>query len=175
MSQDRERLAEENRSLKIMLQQRGLSAPGPTAMLDDNMSSPSVGPYMRSNSSASANGSGSYGLTSTSTQNTPYTPPSASTTTAMQGTSPPGGISPSQHAAGLYRNSPKSRSNEPRRNSGVDYDQAGIDFVLSYGIPPVLLPLLLPLPGNKKKVVKTLLAIPITYQARDRCPDRFTA
>lgn len=138
VSQDKERLAEENRSLKVVLQQNGLSISGPTATMDDNCSDPSAGPYVGSNSSASVNGSGSYGLASTSTQNTSYTPPpgsAMSTTTAMQGTSPPGGISPNQHAAGLRRYSPTAYSNGPQRKSGIDYDQAGIDFVLSYGNP----------------------------------------
>lgn len=139
VSQDKERLAEENRSLKAMLQQNGLSISGPTATMDDNMSNPSVGPYISSTSSASVNGSGSYGLVSTSTQNTSYTPPpgsAMSTTTAMHGTSPPDGISPNQHAAGLRRHSPTTAySNWPQRKSGTDYDQAGIDFVLSYGNP----------------------------------------
>ncbi|KAK7731011.1 hypothetical protein SLS53_008882 [Cytospora paraplurivora] len=140
VSRDKERLAEENRSLRVILQQNGLSQPGAaTVMMDDSMSSPSVGPYIGSNSSASVNGSGSYGLTSTSTQNTSYTPPppppppgsAMSTTTARQGQSPPDGLSPTRQAAGLYRHSPAVRADAPRRNLGVDYDQAGIDFVLS--------------------------------------------
>ncbi|ROW00414.1 hypothetical protein VMCG_07298 [Cytospora schulzeri] len=138
VSQDKERLAEENRSLKAMIQQNGLSISGHTATMDDNMSDPSVGPYIGSTSSASVNGSGSYGLVSTSTQNTSYTPPpgsAMSTTTAMQGTSPPGGISPNQHAAGIRRHSPTAYSNGVQRKSGIDYDQAGIDFVLSLERP----------------------------------------
>lgn len=134
VSQDKRRLADENRSLKAMLQRNGLSPSGATAMTDDNSSSPSVGPYMGSNSSASVNGSGSCGLASTSTQNTSYTPPPGSVmgmTTAMQAISPPGGLSPNRHAAGTHQRSPTVRSNEPKRNSAIDYDQAGIDFVLS--------------------------------------------
>lgn len=141
VSQDKERLAEENRSLKGMLQQNGLSmSPGPgTAMMDDNISNPSVGPYIGSNSSAS--GSGSYALQSASTQNTSYTPPpgsALSTTGAMpRGLSPPGGLSPgSNQAAALHRHSPTGQAAPgPQRNPAVDYDQAGIDFVLTYGNP----------------------------------------
>lgn len=138
VSQDKERLAEENRSLKAILQQNGLSISGSTNMMNDNMSNPSIGPYIGSTSSASVNGSGSYGLVSTSTQNTSYTPPpgsAMSTTTAMQGTSPPDGISPNQHAAGPRQHSPTAFSKWPQRKPGIDYDQAGIDFVLALERP----------------------------------------
>lgn len=137
VSQDKERLAEENRSLKGMLQQNGLSISPGTAMMDDNISNPSVGPYIGSNSSAS--GSGSYAPQSASTQNTSYTPPpgsALSTTGAMpRGLSPPGGLSPGNQAAALHRHSPTGHAPGPLRNPAVDYDQAGIDFVLTYGNP----------------------------------------
>ncbi|KAK7699689.1 hypothetical protein SLS64_011462 [Diaporthe eres] len=139
VSQDKDRLAEENRSLKAMMQQNGLPVSGAIIMMDDNLSSPSVGPYIGSNSSASMSGSGSYGLASASTQNSAYTPPpgsALSTTTAMQGMSPLGGLSPSQQAVGLHRQSPSAQLTGPRRNPGIDYDQAGVDFVLSYENPP---------------------------------------
>lgn len=151
MSQDKERLAEENRSLRVILQQNGLSPrPEDTTMMDDSMSSPPLGPYIgsNSNSSASANGSSSYGLASasTSTQNT-----SCTKTTAMQGQSPPNGLraSPTRQAAGLYGHSPAAaaRADAPQRNLGVDYDQAGIDFVLSYGKPFIFYPYPSPSPS----------------------------
>ncbi|KAI7773696.1 hypothetical protein LA080_010064 [Diaporthe eres] len=138
VSQDKDRLAEENRSLKAMMQQNGLPVSGAITMMDDNLSSPSVGPFIGSNSSASMSGSGSYGLASASTQNSAYTPPpgsALSTTTAMQGMSPLGGLSPSQHAVGLHRQSPSAQLTGPRRNPGIDYDQAGVDFVLSLERP----------------------------------------
>ena len=139
VSQDKDRLAEENRSLKALMQQNGLAVSGALTMMDDNLSSPSVGPYIGSNSSASMSASGSYGLASASTQNSAYTPPpgsALSTTTAMQGMSPLGGLSPNQQAAGLHRQSPSAHLTGPRRNPGIDYDQAGVDFVLSYENPP---------------------------------------
>ncbi|KAJ0114247.1 hypothetical protein J7T55_010634 [Diaporthe amygdali] len=138
VSQDKERLAEENRTLKAVMQQNGLPVSGTIGMMDDNISSPSVGPYIGSNSSASMTGSGSYGLASASTQNSAYTPPpgsALSTTTAMQGLSPLGGLSPSQQAVGLHRQSPSAHLTGPRRNPGIDYDQAGVDFVLSLERP----------------------------------------
>ncbi|KAG8159213.1 hypothetical protein KVR01_010874 [Diaporthe batatas] len=138
VSQDKDRLAEENRSLKALMQQNGLALSGSLTMMDDTLSSPSVGPYIGSNSSASMSGSGSYGLASASTQNSAYTPPpgsALSTTTAMQGMSPLGGLSPNQQAAGLHRQSPSAHLNGPRRNPGIDYDQAGVDFVLSLERP----------------------------------------
>lgn len=122
-----------------MMQQNGLPVSGAITLMDDNLSSPSVGPYIGSNSSASMSGSGSYGLASASTQNSAYTPPpgsALSTTTAMQGMSPLGGLSPSQQAVGLHRQSPSAQLTGPRRNPGIDYDQAGVDFVLSYENPP---------------------------------------
>lgn len=138
VSQDKERLAEENRSLKVLLQHNGLSVSAGTPIMDDNLSRPSVGPYMGSGSSPS--GSGSYALHSASTQNTPYTPPpgsALSTTGAMpRGLSPLGGLSPNQAVAGLNRHSPSGQA--PQRNPGVDYDQAGIDFVLKYDYIPDL-------------------------------------
>lgn len=136
VSQDKERLAEENRSLKTLLQQNGLPVSAGTPGMDDSLSNPSVGPYIGSGSSAS--GSGSYALHSASTQNTAYTPPpgsALSTTGAMpRGLSP--SLSPNQAIGGLHQHSPSGQA--PQRNPGVDYDQAGIDFVLKYAYLPEL-------------------------------------
>lgn len=137
VSQDKDRLADENRALKAMLQQNGLHGlpTGSSHHLDDNSSTPpSLGPYLGSNSSASDSygcGSG-MGHASASSQNTPYTPPpgsALSTSTAMRGVSP-GGMSP-LNVNVQYRNSHGSAGG-PQRNPGIDYDQAGIDFVLKY-------------------------------------------
>ncbi|KAJ4402993.1 hypothetical protein N0V82_010719 [Gnomoniopsis sp. IMI 355080] len=131
VSQDKERLAKENYSLKALLQQNGLSMSAASGMLDDNMSNASVGPYM---GSSPVSGSHSYGLPSATTQQTPYTPPSGpalSATGAMpQGLSPPG-LSPGNQAAAFRRPSPGAATiSGPQRNPNLDYEQSGIDFVL---------------------------------------------
>lgn len=136
VSQDKERLAKENNSLKALLQQNGLSMSATTGMVDDNMSNASVGPYM---GSSPMSGSHSYGLPSASTQQTPYTPPSIpalSATGAMpQGLSPPG-FSPGNQATAFRRPSPGAAPIvDPRRNPNLDYEQSGIDFVLQYDDP----------------------------------------
>ncbi|KAF3769303.1 hypothetical protein M406DRAFT_240113, partial [Cryphonectria parasitica EP155] len=133
VSQDKERLAEENRSLKVLLQHNGLTLPHATAaMMDDNISNPSVGPYLGSRSPASVAGSTSYGFPSVSTQHTAYTPPPGS---ALSTGLSPGGLSPVTQASGLSMHSQISQAPGPQRNPGVDYDQAGIDFVLKLERP----------------------------------------
>lgn len=131
VSQDKERLAKENYSLKALLQQNGLSMSATTGMMDDNMSNASYGPYM---GSSPVSGSHSYGLPSATTQQTPYTPPSGSALSATgampQGLSPPG-LSPGNQTAAFRRPSPGAGPKSgPQRNPNLDYEQSGIEFVL---------------------------------------------
>ncbi len=126
ISQDKQRLADENRQLKAILTQNGLGGGSLTggSVLDDSMSNPSVG-YSPSTSMA-----GSYVPASSNTS--AFTPPPLSAGSGGRGG---GGISP--HSA-TY---PHSGQGNPgagggtggaaSQNAGFDYDQAGIDFVLA--------------------------------------------
>lgn len=108
-------------------------------VMDDTMSNASVGPYM---GSSPVSGSNSYGLSSTTTQQTPYTPPSGSALSATgampQGMSPPG-LSPGHQAAAFRRPSPGiGLMSAPQRNPNMDYEQSGIEFVLQYDDPQTI-------------------------------------
>ncbi|KAI1341485.1 hypothetical protein F5Y15DRAFT_357721 [Xylariaceae sp. FL0016] len=107
-SQDKDKLAEENRQLRNLLQQNGIS-PASAGATDDAISNPSLG-YTSSGSV-----SGSYAPGSS----TAYTPPltSISAAPAMPNPQLMGG---QQQQLG---------------QGGVDYDQAGIDFVLTLEKP----------------------------------------
>ncbi|KAI1640514.1 hypothetical protein F4809DRAFT_590556 [Biscogniauxia mediterranea] len=116
VSQDKDKLAEENRQLKNILHQNGLSHSIAGAM-DDVISNPSLG-YTSSGSI-----SGSYAPGSSTTA---YTPPltSISTVPSMPNSGP--------LMAGA---APHSLGQQPPAQGGVDYDQAGIDFVLTLEKP----------------------------------------
>nr|XP_036583448.1 bZIP-type transcription factor [Colletotrichum truncatum]KAF6792491.1 bZIP-type transcription factor [Colletotrichum truncatum] len=121
ISQDKDKIAEENRQLKQILAQNGIPL---SHYGDDIVSNPSVG-YT---SSASVSGH-SYG------QNA-YTPPMTSTTAPS--------VSPSSHGPShshshgppppLPQMGGQQVQNMQAQNSGrgVDFEQAGIDFVLTY-------------------------------------------
>jgi len=111
VSQEKDKVAEENRQLRNLLHQNGISASGISAV-DDVISNPSMG-YTSSGSI-----SGSYAPGSSSA----YTPPmtSLSSLPSVAGSSQMlGGHMGQQHPV----------------QSVVDYDQAGIDFVLTYELP----------------------------------------
>ncbi|KAI1213869.1 uncharacterized protein F4807DRAFT_456414 [Annulohypoxylon truncatum] len=114
VSQDKDKLAEENRQLKTLLRQNGISL-GSGAGIDDVASGLSPG-YTSSGSI-----SGSYAPGSS---NTAYTPPLTSTMS-----SPP---SMSVSSQGQQRQ--QQQQQQPGQNR-VDYEQAGIDFVLTYENP----------------------------------------
>lgn len=129
ISQDKERLADENRQLKALLAQNGLSGTVASggSMLDESMSNPSVG--------YTSNGSISGGAPASS-HTSAFTPP------PVAGQSR--GLSPhthSGHGHGHHHHQhsgqgPGSGSGgQQNRNPNVDYDQAGIDFVLTYEDP----------------------------------------
>ena len=147
IAQDKERLAEENRQLKALLSQNGMAvgavAGGGSSLLDDSMSNPSIG-Y-----TSSASVTGSYAAASSNTS--AFTPPplSATPVTNMAGGHPggsgsTGGLSPH---AGAGHSHPSSHHHSGQgqhlstgastggRNPNLDYDQAGIDFVLTYENP----------------------------------------
>lgn len=127
VSQDKERLAEENRRLRALLQQNGTpgAATGGSGFLDDSMSNPSVGGYA---SSVSASGAAP-----ASSHTSAFTPPPLS---ARSGVSPSTGHPPGshqhQHSGQGHGGTGLGIGGQPNRNPNMDYDQAGIDFVLTY-------------------------------------------
>ncbi|KAI0818204.1 hypothetical protein GGR55DRAFT_62519 [Xylaria sp. FL0064] len=110
VSQDKDKLAEENRQLRNLLHQNGIAASGVGA-LDDVISNPSMG-YTSSGSI-----SGSYAPASSSA----FTPPmtAISSLPSVAGSQMMGAHMGQQHPV----------------QSVVDYDQAGIDFVLALEKP----------------------------------------
>jgi hypothetical protein len=124
-SQDKDKLVEENKQLRSVLVQNGIpwsaSAAGNSGQ-DDLISNPSVG-Y-----TSSASVSGGYAPGSHSA----FTPPLTSQSTAPS-------VSPSTNAPMTV--TPHAMGGQQMRgmtaqysanNRGVDYEQAGIDFVLTY-------------------------------------------
>ncbi|OIW35644.1 hypothetical protein CONLIGDRAFT_639901 [Coniochaeta ligniaria NRRL 30616] len=124
ISHDKERLAEENRQLKALLAQNGMSAPvAGGSLLDESMSNPSIG-YTSSGSISGAAAPSSY--------TSAFTPP--------PGGQRPRGTSPHQHGHHHHHHSGQGSGSgvgggQQNRNPLVDYDQAGIDFVLTYDDP----------------------------------------
>ncbi|AEO65485.1 uncharacterized protein THITE_2112534 [Thermothielavioides terrestris NRRL 8126] len=144
VSQDKERLAEENRQLKAILAQNGLGVGaligrggGGGGVGDDSVSNPSVG-YSPSSSMA-----GSYIPASSNT--TALTPPPLSASNGSHGGG--GGMSPHSAAyshGGHHQHHPSVQGNpsagagvgsHPNQNLNLDYEQAGIDFVLTLEKP----------------------------------------
>jgi hypothetical protein len=125
VAQDKEKLVEENKQLKSMLTSNG----GMPA--DDIMSNPSVAGY------TSSSLSGSYAAGSNSAQTPPV---SHSTATSVGGSSNMAGIQ--HHGLGnqnyqqlqQHQQKQQSTQEQPTQNR-VDYEQAGIDFVLTYDNP----------------------------------------
>lgn len=107
VTRDKDSLAEENRQLKQLLAQHGIPWSG-TGGVDELARNPSVG-YTSSGSISGSYAPGSAG----------YSPPH---------TSAPAAMSPQTMNGG--RNMASQQIQQ-----GVDYDQAGIDFVLTYANP----------------------------------------
>jgi hypothetical protein len=108
VTRDKDSLAEENRQLKQLLAQHGIPWSG-TGGVDELAQNPSVG-YTSSGSISGSYAPGSAG----------YSPPPH--------TSIPTSISPPN------MNGSRSMASQ-QIQQGVDYDQAGIDFVLTYANP----------------------------------------
>ncbi|KAI1374154.1 hypothetical protein F4677DRAFT_181783 [Hypoxylon crocopeplum] len=120
VSQDKDKLADENRQLKTLLQQNGITL-GSGGGIDDVASGLSPG-YTSSGSI-----SGSYAPGSS---NTAYTPPLTSIS------SPPSMSVSSQGVGGQQQARSLSQPQQPpAQNHRVDYEQAGIDFVLTLERP----------------------------------------
>ncbi|KAL2261946.1 hypothetical protein VTK26DRAFT_2928 [Humicola hyalothermophila] len=139
MAQDKDRLVEENRQLRELLAQNGLGPgpmTGPSSVMDDSVSNPSTG-Y-----SSSVSMAGSYvPVYSNASAFTP--PPMSATTIGHRGD----GISPNS-ATSLHSQfhqppsgqgnsavSPSGAARQPNRNPKLDYEQIGIDFVLTLEKP----------------------------------------
>ena len=151
VSQDKEKLVEENRQLKALLSQGSLGSSlgtvvGGSSVLDDAMSNPSVG-Y-----ASSASVTGSY-APAPSSHTSAFTPPLSATNMVLphsRGT----GSAPSPQATTHAHTGPHSHhqhhysghgqhlgsggsnaGGQAARNPNLDYDQAGIDFVLTLEKP----------------------------------------
>ncbi|ETS87604.1 hypothetical protein PFICI_01432 [Pestalotiopsis fici W106-1] len=122
VTQDKDKLAEENRQLKLLLAQNGS-----IGNLDDMTSTPSLG-YNTSSPSVSGT-SGSYAPASSATT---YTPPMTSQSSNAPPATATSQMMPTQQH-GVPQQSQHSRSLSQQQR--VDYEQAGIDFVLSYENP----------------------------------------
>ncbi|KAK3336246.1 hypothetical protein B0T19DRAFT_396018 [Cercophora scortea] len=126
VSQDKEQLADENRRLKTLLAQNGAGSAGGggSSLPDDSMSNPSLG-YT---SSASVTGS--------------YIAPGSSNTGTF---TPPLSAANVGHTSGLFSHGLHQHSgqghpgagggDQRNKNPNMDYEQAGIDFVLTLEKP----------------------------------------
>jgi hypothetical protein len=118
VSRDKETLAEENRQLKQLLAQHGIPWNG-TGGVDELAQNPGVGSvgYSSSGSISGSYAPGSQGYSPQPMQShsIPNFPGSASPDIDMNG-----------HSRSIA---------QQQVQQGVDYDQAGIDFVLTYGDP----------------------------------------
>ncbi|KAL1841375.1 hypothetical protein VTJ49DRAFT_7105 [Mycothermus thermophilus] len=139
---ERERLVEENQQLRALLAQNGIPVGG-SSVLDDSISNPSAtsatGGYSPSSMAAS---SSSYPGGPASSNTTAITPPPLSASSHGQGRG--GGISPHsatypplpQGQPGFYQQGNVNGGSAPQnQNPALDYEQAGIDFVLTLEKP----------------------------------------
>ena len=110
VSKERDAFAEENRRLKELLMAHGIT-------FDSLLSASNVQNFGSSyGGSSSGSVSGGYG---TGTNSTGYTSPPTM-----------------QHRGSVSHDVPISQPQQaPQSNSGMDYDQIGIDFVLTYANP----------------------------------------
>ena len=118
VAQDKDKLVEENRQLKGLLQQNSIPPAVSTAgVLDDLSSNPSFGYASSSVSGAHAPGS-----------NHAFTPPMSTISSAPSLPNPPAHLT----AGGAQLQAATTQHIAP---APVDYEQAGIDFVLTYDDP----------------------------------------
>jgi hypothetical protein len=131
VSQDKEKLAQENRQLKALLASNGIS-PGPVG---SGGSGSMLGDESLSNNSRGFTPGGSIsGGAPPSSYTSTFTPPHITGTQAN-------GLSPHPHGQAHQQQSKQAsgsgpglqlRGQEQNRNPYIDYEQAGIDFVLTY-------------------------------------------
>ncbi|KAK4039300.1 eukaryotic translation initiation factor 3 subunit 7-domain-containing protein [Parachaetomium inaequale] len=174
ISQDKARLADENRQLKALLTQNGLGGSLPAgSVLDDSMSNPSVG-YSPGGSMA-----GSYVPASSNTS--AFTPPPLSAGSGGR-SGGGGGISPNsatyprshhqhQHSGqgnlGVGANT--GAGGQPNQNPNLDYEQAGIDF-LTPASPSLEKPCMNHLPWMLERGATTGIREPCGHALMASCP-----
>jgi hypothetical protein len=134
VSQDKEKLAHENRQLKALLAQNGISL-GPVV---SGGGGSMLGDESMSNNSRGFTPSGSIsGGAPPSSYTSAFTPPHVAGTQATSlSPHPHGQTQPQsrQQASGLGSGL-QLGGQERNRNQHIDYEQAGIDFVLTYVEP----------------------------------------
>ena len=123
ISQDKEKLSEENKQLKNALAQSGVGWSG-GGQPDDLISNPSAG-YTSGTSVSGGYAPGSHNA---------FTPPLTSQSTAPS-------VSPSTNAphsatAQIGAGQQMRNAQQAGAGRGIDYEQAGIDFVLTYDNHP---------------------------------------
>lgn len=148
VSQDKDKLAQENRHLKSLLSQSGLGGglggglgamAGGSSVLDDAISNPSAG-Y-----TSSPSATGSYGQ-APSSNTSAFTPPLSATNMGQPQAAALSHSASHQHQyhrRHLPRHSGQGHNpggtgvagGQPDRNPAMDFDQSGIDFVLTYENP----------------------------------------
>jgi hypothetical protein len=128
IARDREHTTEENHALKELLKAHGIAFDPHMLNLPYNTATSQYGGSSTSVTNSQTRGSFSTGVTSPT-----RTGPSSIPNTSNMG-SPPGsdGAMMQSSSSQGYRASPQQ--------TGVDYDQVGIDFVLQYGRTPYLSP-----------------------------------
>lgn len=145
ISQDKERLAEENRQLKALLAQNGsmsgtaAGGGGSDSLLDqDSISNPSSNPSVGYTPGGSVSG-----VVPASSYSSPFTPPPLSghsgSSGSQQGHHQHHRQDYQQHSGQAMAPSVTglgSAGSQQSRSLSVDYDQAGIDFVLTYENSP---------------------------------------
>lgn len=135
VSQDKEKLAQENRQLKALLAQHGIS-PG-AAVSGGGAGASMLGDESTSNNSRGFTPSGSVsGAAPPSSYTSAFTPPHLASTQANSLSPHPQGH-PQQQSKSIPGPSLglQLRVQEQNRNPHIDYEQAGIDFVLTYVEP----------------------------------------
>lgn len=121
VTQNKQSLAEENRQLKQLLAQHGIPWTG-SGGVDEFTNDQSLG----HRSSDSQNGSYAAGSST-------FSPPPLSLSTNSNPNSAHYDTGSPQMSAGHGNYNADNRSTAQQQAQGVDYDQAGIDFVLTYG------------------------------------------
>lgn len=117
ISQDKAKLADENKQLKGLLLQYGVPFPEHTGP-PDNGNGHGDGQHFGGSASGHSHGGGSYGV---------YSPGATSQSAAPSISS--SNPAPRQHTSGQDL---RQMTQQATVTKGVDYDQAGIDFVLTY-------------------------------------------
>ena len=142
VARDKERLVEENRQLRALLAQNGVgieAATAPGCVLDDSVSNPSIG-YT---SSASMVGGFAPASSNISDFTTPPPLPAAAAGQRGDRASPNSTTSPCNQPQPQLPPYPRQEHPSigagsgcpPNRNPDLDYEQTGIDFVLTYETP----------------------------------------